>query len=170
MKHVHYDMPKIKSETFRCSPPSHALKNFSIAQLEGTWYIVRGLNPDYDCFDCAISTYSPTPNSQNYTLSARYDVVMLNGSVRQRLAVQQTEQKRPSDGGLLDNTQSEMGLTMYEKWYVLGKDYFIHLLLQPSQVSRGNGNHFQQIIVYGGPTECYHSVVNVKDNCKRCWR
>ena len=46
---------------------------------------------------------------------------MLNGSVRQRLAVQQTEQKDPSNGGLLENTQSEMGLKMYEKWYVLGK-------------------------------------------------
>ena len=127
------DIPFVTLVTFRCSIPSQALKNFSLTQLEGTWYTVRGLNPDYDCFNCAISTYTPTPNSQNYTLSSRYDVVMLNGSVRSRLTVQQTEQKNPSDGGLLENTQSEMGLTMYEKWYVLGKNssnliYQMHLL------------------------------------------
>lgn len=105
--------------SFRCSPPAQVLKNFTLSQLKGTWYIVRGLNPDYDCFDCAISTYSPVPNSHNYTLSAKYDVVMLNGSIRHRVAVQQTQQRNSSIGGLLENTDTLMGLTMYEKWQVL---------------------------------------------------
>jgi hypothetical protein len=106
--------------TFRCTPPPVALKNFTLTQFEGTWFIALGLNRDYDCFDCQISTYEPTPNSRNFTLTEKYDVTMLNGSIRHRVAVQQVEQKDIFNGGNLDYTNTIMGLTMYEKWQVIG--------------------------------------------------
>ena len=107
--------------TFRCTPPKQVIKNLTLSQIQGSWWIVRGLNRDYDCFDCQLSTYKPTAVAMNYTLEEKYDVVMLNGSVRHRLVVQQVEQKNPSNGGLLDYTNTMMGLTMYEKWQVLGQ-------------------------------------------------
>ncbi|WAR23730.1 VDE-like protein [Mya arenaria] len=78
--------------TYRCKPPSTSVKNVSLADLQGTWNIVLGLNRDYDCFDCQISTYKPTSNSNNYTLTELYDVTMLNGTVRHRVDVQQVAQ------------------------------------------------------------------------------
>lgn len=105
--------------TFRCSPPKAALKNFSLSQFQGSWYIALGLNRDYDCFDCQISSYAPTPNSRNFTLTEKYDVKMLNGTIRHRVAIQQVEQKDIFNGGDLDYTNTIMGLTMYEKWQVI---------------------------------------------------
>ncbi|XP_045159801.2 uncharacterized protein LOC123525117 [Mercenaria mercenaria] len=105
--------------TFRCSPPTAVVKNFSLPQFKGSWYIALGLNRDYDCFDCQISSYAPTPNSRNYTLSEKYDVNMLNGTIRHRIAIQQVEQKDIFNGGNLDFTNTIMGLTMYEKWQVI---------------------------------------------------
>ncbi|KAL3842069.1 hypothetical protein ACJMK2_020134 [Sinanodonta woodiana] len=107
---------------FRCNPPAYYMKNFTLDQLVGSWYIVRGINPDYDCFDCQISTYTPDPASSNYTLTEKYDVTMLNRSIRHRVAVQQVQQRDPQNGGLLDYTDTLMGLTMYEKWQVIDYD------------------------------------------------
>jgi hypothetical protein len=106
--------------TFRCSPPKVVVKDFSLEQLKGSWYIALGLNPDYDCFDCQISSYAPTPNSKNFTLTEKYDVTMLNGSIRHRSDQQQVEQKDIFNGGNLDYTATMMGITMYEKWQIIG--------------------------------------------------
>lgn len=113
--------------TFRCSLPETEVKNFSLTQFQGSWYIALGLNRDYDCFDCQISSYDPTPNSKNFTLTEKYDVVMLNGSIRHRVAIQQVEQKDIFFGGKLDYTNTIMGLTMYEKWQVIGKNFYVCL-------------------------------------------
>ncbi|KAL4227991.1 hypothetical protein ACF0H5_013429 [Mactra antiquata] len=105
--------------SFRCKPPQAQVKNFSLSALNGKWYIVYGLNPEYDCFNCQISTYAPTPNSKNLTLTEKYDVTMLNGSTRHRVTVQQVQQRDIFNGGLLDFTNVMMGLMMYEKWQII---------------------------------------------------
>ncbi|KAH3877232.1 uncharacterized protein LOC127865316 isoform X1 [Dreissena polymorpha] len=104
---------------FRCSPPVSALGDFNLSELTGRWYIVLGLNRDYDCFDCQITTYKPTPNSSNYTLTELYDVVMLNGSTRHMVATQQVAQLDPLKPAVLDYTNHLMGITMYEKWQIV---------------------------------------------------
>ena len=106
--------------TFRCSPPQAVVKNFTLDQLQGSWYIALGFNPQYDCFDCQISSYAPTPNSKNYTLSERYDVAMLNGTIRHRNHIEQVQQTDIFSEGKLDYTSYMMGITMYEKWQVIG--------------------------------------------------
>ena len=37
--------------SFRCSPPKQLVKNFTMSTLQGSWWIVRGLNRDYDSFE-----------------------------------------------------------------------------------------------------------------------
>ncbi|WAR23729.1 VDE-like protein [Mya arenaria] len=107
---------------FKCDVPSTYAANFTLPLLSGTWYVVLGFNKDYDCFDCQISSYSKTPNSSNFTLTERYDVKMLNGTLRHRAAVQKVGQRSRSMG-VLDFTNKMMGLTMYEQWKVL--DYAV---------------------------------------------
>jgi len=105
---------------FRCTPPTPSSSNFSLADLEGKWHIVLGLNKQFDCFDCQTATYSPTPNSRNYTLAEKYDVKMLNGSVRTRVNVQQVAQRDVFHPGVLALTSSMMGLAVSEEWRIIG--------------------------------------------------
>ncbi|KAJ3084678.1 Vitamin D3 receptor [Quaeritorhiza haematococci] len=62
----HKCLPDLESnKPFTCHEPSSLAPNFqSLSQLTGSWYIVGGLNPAYDCFDCQVGTFYVPQNAE----------------------------------------------------------------------------------------------------------
>eukprot|EP00946_MAST-07B_sp_MAST-7B-sp1_P003529 g3529.t1 len=58
----HHCIPQVKE---KCPLPAESAlaKKFDLsASLTGVWYITRGLNPHFDCFDCQLHTFKYDPS------------------------------------------------------------------------------------------------------------
>ena len=109
--------------------PSAVVANFDIASsLTGVWYITRGLNPLFDCFDCQVHnfTYDPQtdPVSKPLHGDLKYNVkVDLNCSSDCKYLPREVHQsfaQDPSSRGHLINHNNSLAEMHYaDDWYIL---------------------------------------------------
>ena len=70
---INHCVPQAK-ET--CPVPANTLKTLSLSSLAGSWYIPRGYNPMFDCFDC---------QHHNFTLGGASEPKPLHGDLKYRV-------------------------------------------------------------------------------------
>lgn len=105
-----------------CRPPPTYVKDFTLDQLNGSWYIVRGKNPLYDCFDCQITSFHPMTSPSIYSMyrvNEKFDVHAIQGGIVHREVNETVEQTDPGKGGLLNYTSSQMGHKASSQWRIL---------------------------------------------------
>lgn len=100
-----------------CHPPQKVESSFIIDQLTGSWYIVKGLNPIYDCFDCQVTTFKPSVKVDTmYDVFEKFDVKTVKGGVRHRSV---NETATQASGGIYNLTSMQMGHNTHSQWRIL---------------------------------------------------
>ena len=100
------------------APNIHPLKQLSIKDLQGDWWVVKGYHPVYDCYPCQKIYYSPINNTYwNYT--SYYQVYLANGSLS--LAYLQTNVPASIAGSNISFSYDDIGLMHYESWWLIDK-------------------------------------------------
>ncbi|XP_062594865.1 uncharacterized protein LOC134256217 [Saccostrea cucullata] len=100
-----------------CHPPQKVESSFMIDQLNGSWYIVKGLNPLYDCFDCQITTFNPSLSSKTvFDVFEKFDVKTVKGGVRHRSVNETVAQV---SGGIFNYTSMMMGHNTQSQWRIV---------------------------------------------------
>lgn len=121
-----------------CHPPQQVVSNFTIDLFKGSWYIVKGLNPIYDCFDCQITTYQPSSMDKTvYNVFEKFDVKTVQGGIRHRSVNETVVQ---AFGGIFNYTSTQLGQSTHSEWRV------VHV---------GNGNAFLLVYYCGSITADY---------------
>lgn len=107
-----------------CHRPTKVATSFDIGSLNGTWYIVRGKNPIYDCFNCQVTTFVPT-QKDTFSASEHFDVNAIDGSIKHRSVTDTVTQWNMTSPGFLKYHSMQMGHETISEYRVLdfGKDY-----------------------------------------------
>ncbi|XP_064605742.1 uncharacterized protein LOC135470636 [Liolophura sinensis] len=103
----------------QCRKPTSVFTSFTLADIQGPWYIVKGKNPIYDCFDCQISTYTSGSLPYRGSVREQYDARTVNGSVRRLEVTETVIQRNPMNGGVLNFNSTQDGLDHQEEFRVL---------------------------------------------------
>ncbi len=93
-------------------------KKFSLSDMEGEWWVLKGRNPVYDCFPCQRNSIHQI-NSTAWTYKPSYQVFLVNGSLK---FVSQS-------GALVDNAPQsgfnislvDAGLVNHQTWWVFDR-------------------------------------------------
>lgn len=103
----------------QCHPPSSYLTNFTLADIKGAWYTVKGYYPGSDCFNCQTSTYTTGPQPLQGQVTREYDVTASDGTVRHFNTVGTFVQPDSQNGGLLNFTLTPFGLNEQDEFRFL---------------------------------------------------
>lgn len=99
-----------------CHRPKRVDTQFDIGSTDGPWFVVRGLNNAYDCFNCHNITFYPAHHDVFF--SVEYYDVKVNESIK-RVTVESTvTQWNASSPGIL-RFDSESGNGTELEWRVL---------------------------------------------------
>jgi len=104
-----------------------AVPNLSQNMLKGTWYIMKGLNPIYDCFPCQIFTFAHNSTDERPMVYMDYQVEKLDGSILDKTVIEYIEVPLETKQGFMEFSGIQNGLWHSEHWRVIeiNKDYFI---------------------------------------------
>uniref|UniRef100_A0A7S3I6F7 VDE lipocalin domain-containing protein n=1 Tax=Favella ehrenbergii TaxID=182087 RepID=A0A7S3I6F7_9SPIT len=83
------------------------------AGLEGTWYVVSGFNPVYDCFACQMETFTVKDGQVSYT--ANFNMAATNGTEIWPSA----EMSGNITGGVVELYGFDHGLPDHQSWNVM---------------------------------------------------
>lgn len=107
-----------------CNRPNKVATSFDAGYIYGTWFIVRGKNPTYDCFDCQnITVYA---GHHNFFFAVEsYDVKRINGNNSYRTVNYSVTQWNTTTPGILRFSNYQDGRSTTLEWQVLdfGDDF-----------------------------------------------
>ena len=112
---------KLPSIPNTCKGPNNITisKQVPLGDLRGSWWVIRGYHPVYDCYPCQNDTLYPH-NSTTWVYSPHYEVYLANGTLG--LVKQSGFLKNgttPKDGYSI--TFEDAGVSNYETWWVIDK-------------------------------------------------
>lgn len=117
--HSCMSLPPIPSS---CVAPQNLtlLKNIPISEMEGSWRVVRGHNPIYDCLPCQLDTIAAI-NSTAWIYNPSYQVHLENGTLGfiNQTGIVQAVSADPKDGYSIVFTDTGFGNN--ETWWVFDK-------------------------------------------------
>ncbi|XP_077994384.1 uncharacterized protein LOC144448104 [Glandiceps talaboti] len=149
------------SPPFTCTKPDNTEARFNLSQLQGNWYIVRGLNPVYDCYACQYCQFTPNTNpdeSGTYVAQVDYLVTTLTGDVRPRTVHQFVSQPNPQNPGILFFNYTDTGIIHNEEWRVLAfddKDAYALIYY----CGQANAYHYEGVLLYSRKTKVSENVL-----------
>ena len=100
------------------APNIHPLKQLSVKDLQGEWWVVNGLHPVYDCYPCQ-KLYFTAINQTSWNYSTNYQVYQANGSLS--LVFLQTVLFNNIPGSNITLVYDDIGLKHYETWWLIDK-------------------------------------------------
>ena len=102
----------------RCHAPDHVspLKQLSTKNLNGSWWVVKGSHPVYDCYPCQ-HLYISQINSTAWRYQPKYQVYLANGS----LGLMEDPYVVPNSapGQNISFVYYDLGLPHYETWWLI---------------------------------------------------
>ena len=122
---LHHCVPQMRQH---CPTPSNTLKRLDLAELGGEWFITRGWNPMFDCFDCqhhnftlgASSEAKPLHGDLKYRVKMDLECTYPNCTYLQREVFQSFAQPDPAVQGHLTNHNNSLAELHYsDDWFVL---------------------------------------------------
>lgn len=99
-----------------------AVSELTEQQLQGTWYIVRGLSPIYDCFPCQIFTFGRNSSDGSLFVVMDYQVERTSGEILDKSVKEEISQNLPEKQGYLQMTGIQNGLFHSEEWRVMERN------------------------------------------------
>ena len=113
--HKCISFPPIPSQ---CVAPQNLtiLKKLSVQDLKGSWWVMGGYHPVYDCYPCQHLTFSQI-NATAWTYLPKYQVYLENGS----LALVDDSYIIPNTtpGENISFVYHDVGLSHYETWWLV---------------------------------------------------
>lgn len=100
------------------APNIHPLKQLSVKDLQGDWWVIKGLHPVYDCYPCQKIYFSPL-NETFWNYTSYYQVYQANSSLS--VAYLQTVVPTNVPGTNLSFTYDDIGLMHSETWWLIDK-------------------------------------------------
>ena len=100
-------------------PKVHPQKKLTLKDMEGSWWVVKGYHPVYDCYPCQHLSIAPL-NATTWAYRPKYQVQLVNGSlllVSQLMLLPNTS----SPGANISFVYHDMGLDHHETWWLLDK-------------------------------------------------
>jgi hypothetical protein len=110
---------------------STVVQNFDPKSLEGNWYKVMGLNPNYDMFDCQSNVFTATNKDAS---ELDMDIFLRisrppesgggfwNNALTEHMVVDAAQKNAINPTGRTMHTEGKMyGLTFDENWFILGE-------------------------------------------------
>ena len=101
------------------SPNIHPQKNLSLTDMQGSWWVVKGLNPVYDCYPCQHLSMAPL-NKTIWAYRPNYQVPLVNGSlllIKQEMLIP----NKSAPGGNISFVYHDVGMDHFETWWLLDK-------------------------------------------------
>mmetsp|Transcript_42321 Transcript_42321/g.76776 ORF Transcript_42321/g.76776 Transcript_42321/m.76776 type:complete len:427 (-) Transcript_42321:107-1387(-) len=99
------------------------MANFNPAELEGTWYKVRGYNPKYDCYACQTNSFEYKAGAPEMLADVQLRLPRLkSGGYWQNQLEEKMKISAESEPSTFSTRGEIFGLTFDEDWYVLGGD------------------------------------------------
>lgn len=101
------------------APNVHPQKMLSLQDMNGSWWVMKGLNPVYDCYPCQHLSMAPI-NKTTWAYRPKYQVHLTNGSlllVSQEMLLANTS----APGENISFVYHDVGLDHYETWWLLDK-------------------------------------------------
>ena len=102
-----------------CGGELQPLASLHLAALAGTWHVVLGSNPVYDCFPCQVFTFGWEQGRP--VVAMDYQVVKDTGEVVDKRVVEYIEQREEARQGVLSLSGVQNGLHHEEEWRVVGR-------------------------------------------------
>lgn len=101
-----------------CHAPDHVspLKQLSTKDLNGSWWVVKGLHPVYDCYPCQHLYFSQI-NSTAWKYQPKYQVYLANGSLG--LIDDAYVLPNTAPGQNISFLYYDLGLPHYETWWLI---------------------------------------------------
>ena len=139
--------------------PSKPVEKFNIAELDGTWYKIMGLDSRYDCFDCQQNTFKKK-NAGVLGMEAYFRIPKPTGysqnKIVEELQAIGKESSASSEDGVLATLRSEgrmFGLTFWENWYILGSSKQSgNIIVPPAFAGTANNDAELKLVYYTGHT------------------
>ena len=94
------------------------MKTVDESLLNGDWYVNRGFNPLYDCYDCQVLTFNVKDGKIDYR--ALFNMIAVNQTEIWVTANMVGEDK--STPGILQMDGEENGLPDHQSWYMMYLD------------------------------------------------
>lgn len=106
--------PPIKNT---CRAPNvHPLKQLSIKDLTGSWWVVKGYHKVYDCYPCQRLYITPL-NASSWNYTTTYETYLTNNSL-ELVSLHTTIQSSPA-GTNISFVYNDLGLLHYETWWLI---------------------------------------------------
>lgn len=121
---VNHCVPQV-NET--CKVPDDAAvlaKSFDVKEMAGTWYITKGWNPLFDCFDCQVHSFAASEGNKltlnlKYAIKKDLECAAPHCEYMQRGVTQRFVQDASNQGHLINHGNSIEELHYADDWYVL---------------------------------------------------
>lgn len=100
-------------------PNVHPQKMLTLKDMQGSWWVVKGYNPVYDCYPCQYLSIAPI-NQTTWAYQPKYQVHLKNGTlflVSQLMLLPNTS----APGANISFIYHDMGLDHHETWWLLDK-------------------------------------------------
>ncbi len=98
------------------APNVHPLKNVSLKDIQGSWWVVKGYHPVYDCYPCQHVNFEPI-NATAWHYSPTYQTYLVNGSLS--LVRQHFVMPNAQPGKNISFVYHDVGLEHFETWWLI---------------------------------------------------
>jgi violaxanthin de-epoxidase len=120
----------VPQQKFTCEPPANTVSQFSLDQMSGEWFVTKGQNPLFDCFDCQVHDFAMRANNAKplYGSPMKYKVKKdlkctstesSSCEYLDREVFQGFSQDPAKQGHLLNHNNTVEELHYADDWYVL---------------------------------------------------
>jgi len=144
-----------------CPWPSHpnAMASVALSDLEGTWYVLRGLSPAYDCWSCQTMKFTQQSSSQS-----RYDYAyMVKSPLLSRISCSISsvmDDYRVAIPGRFHETYVAHGVVGNDDWFVLSQPHPDYALLYYCGTSAMDSYQGAVVITRSPNSEIPAAIVN----------
>lgn len=124
IKCINVKCSEFHSSKKMCNRPNKVATSFDAGYIYGTWFIVRGKNPSYDCFDCQNITFYAGHHNFFFAVES-YDAKTINENNSYRTVNYSVTQWNMTTPGILRFSNYQEGRSTTLEWQVLdfGDDF-----------------------------------------------
>eukprot|EP00928_Gymnodinium_smaydae_P023649 TRINITY_DN19436_c0_g1_i1.p1 TRINITY_DN19436_c0_g1~~TRINITY_DN19436_c0_g1_i1.p1 ORF type:complete len:302 (-),score=44.69 TRINITY_DN19436_c0_g1_i1:270-1142(-) len=126
----------VPQQQLTCKKPAAYIREFDMKMMKGQWYITKGWNPLFDCFDCQVHHFSIKPDDKKplhgdlkYSVKKDLNCTLGQCEYLSREVFQSFSQDPASPGHLINHNNTVEELHYSDDWYVLAAKQDTYVLI-----------------------------------------
>ena len=101
------------------APNVNPVKQLTLKDIEGHWWVIRGYHPVYDCYPCQQLTFKSI-NATAWSYTPKYETYLANGSLYY-VTNQHWVMPLTAPGSKISFSYYDVGMDHYETWWLIDK-------------------------------------------------